>query len=239
MFFAGVPLFLGAWTRRAIGVYAFPVAVVVAVLGFLISWSPSWLDPAINRALMLVDPSGFRWLNETFLKVDRGVDFYNTAPLPPDPGFLLSRVGLAGIGLLAVGAAARNTARRLLQGDTDALVIGFRRGGGERARPAEAPKSRAAVGRTLRELGMRTVPPGFFAAAKAIGRIEVRELLVRPWLYLFVPLIVWQSVSASLFALGPFDAPLLVTSGAMAARQFNTLSLLVCVLLLSTPWSRS
>ena len=55
---------------------------------------------------------------------------------------------------------------------------------------------------------------------------------MRPWLYLFVPLIVWQSVSASLFALGPFDAPLLVTSGAMAARQFNTLSLLVCVLLL-------
>ena len=227
-----MPLFLGAWTRRAIVVYAFPVAVVVAVLGFLITWSPSWLDPAINRALMLVDPSGFRWLNETFLKVDRGVDFYNTAPLPPDMGFLLSRIGLAGIGLLAVEAAARNTARRLLRGDTDALVIGFRGGGGEQARSAETPESGAAIGRTLRELEMRTVPPGFFAAARAIARIEVRELLVRPWLYLFVPLIVWQSVSASLFALGPFDSPLLVTSGAMAARQFNTLSLLVCILLL-------
>ena len=232
VFFAGLPLFLGAWTRRAIVVYAFPVAVVVAVLGFLISWSPSWLDPAVNRALMLVDPSGFRWLNETFLKVDRGVDFYNTAPLPPDPGFLLSRIGLAGIGLVAVEAAARNTARRLVQGDTDSLVIGFRRGGGEQARPAETPQSPTAVGRTLRELGMRTVPPGFFAAAHTIARIEVRELLVRPWLYLFVPLIVWQSISASLLALGPFDAPLLVTSGAMAARQFNTLSLLVCILLL-------
>ena len=232
LFFAGVPFLLGAWTRRPIVVFAFPVAMVLLILGFLVTWSPSWLDPAINRALMLADPSGFRWLNETFLKLDRGVDFYNTAPLPPDLGFLLSRIGLAGIGLLAVEAAARNTARRLLAGDTDAVVIGFRRGGGEPARPAESPEPPAAVGRTLRELGMRTVPPGFFGAAHAIARTETRELLVRPWLYLFVPLILWQSVSASLFALGPFDSPLLVTSGAMAARQFNTLALLVCILLL-------
>ena len=232
VFFAGVPVFLGAWTRRPIVVFAFPVAMVLLILGFLLTWSPSWLDPAINRALMLVDPSGFRWLNETFLKVDRGVDFYNTAPLPPDLGFLLSRIGLAGIGLLAVEAAARNTARRLLEGDTDSVVVGFRRGAGEEARPRETPESSAAIGRTLRELAMRTVPPGFLAAAHAIARIEVRELLVRPWLYLFVPLILWQSVSASLLALGPFDSPLLVTSGAMAASQFNTLSLLVCILLL-------
>ena len=127
VFFAGVPFFLGAWTRRPIVVFAFPVAMLLVVLGFLVSWSPSWLDPAINRALMLVDPSGFRWLNETFLELDRGVDFYNTAPLPPDTGFLLSRIALAGVGLLAVEAAARNTARRLLRGDTDSVVIGFRR----------------------------------------------------------------------------------------------------------------
>jgi len=219
VFFAGVPFFLGAWTRRPIVVFAFPVAVLLVVLGFLVSWSPSWLDPAINRALMFVDPSGFRWLDETFLKLDRGVDFYNTAPLPPDMGFLLSRIGLAGLGLLAVEAAARNTARRLLEGDTDSVVIGFRRGGGETTRPTGTTEPPAAAGGTLRELGMRTVPPGFFAAVHAIARTEVRELLVRPWPYLFVPLIVWQSVSASLLALGPFDSPLLVTSGAMAASQ--------------------
>ncbi|MDE0179494.1 MAG: M1 family aminopeptidase [Gammaproteobacteria bacterium] len=232
VFFAGVPFLLGAWTRRPIVVFAFPVAMVLLILGFLVTWSPSWLDPAINRALMLADPSGFRWLNETFLKLDRGVDFYNTAPLPPDLGFLLSRIGLAGIGLLAVEATARNTARRLLEGDTDSVVTGFRRGEGGQARPAEPSGPPAAAGRTLRELGMRTVPPGFFAAARAIARNEVRELLVRPWLYLFVPLILWQSINASLLALGPFDSPLLVTPGAMAASQFNTLSLLVCILLL-------
>ena len=232
VFFAGVPFLLGAWTRRPIVVFAFPVATLLVILGFLISWSPSWLDPAINRALMLADPSGFRWLNETFLKLDRGLDFYNTAPLPPDTGFLLSRIALAGAGLLAVEAAARNTARRLLRGDTDSLVIGFRRGGRREAAPAVAEAAPVSSGRTLGELAMQTDPPGFLTATTAIGRAEVRELTVRAGMYLFVPLILYQSVSQALFALGPFDSPLLLTSGAMAARQFNTLSLLVCVLLL-------
>jgi hypothetical protein len=230
LFFAGVPFLLGAWTRRPIVVFAFPITVVLVVLGFLVSWSPSWLDPAINRALMLADPSGFRWLNESFLKLDRGMDFYNTAPLPADPGFLLSRIAVAATGLLAVEAAARNTARRLLRGDTDAVVIGFRRG--PRKRSEDPVPARPRQQGTLGELDMRTRPPGFLTAATTIGRAEVRELVVRPGMYLFVPLILWQSVSQSLFALGPFDAPLLLTSGAMAARQFNTLSLLVCILLL-------
>ena len=232
VFFAGVPFFLGAWTRRPIVVFAFPVATLLVILGFLVSWSPSWLDPAINRALMLADPSGFRWLNETFLKLDRGVDFYNTAPLPPDAGFLVSRIAVAGAGLVAIEAAARNTARRLLRGDTDAVVIGFRRSGRQEAPSAVAPADPTSSGRTLGELAMRTDPPGFLTAATAIGRAEVRELAVRAGMYLFVPLILYQSVTQALFALGPFDSPLLLTSGAMAARQFNTLSLLVCVLLL-------
>ena len=232
VFFAGVPFLLGAWTRRPIVVFAFPVAVLLVVLGFLVSWSPSWLDPAINRALMLVDPSGFRWLDETFLELDRGVDFYNTAPLPLDTGFLLSRIALIGVGLLAVEAAARNTARRLLRGDTDSLVVGFRRGGRQEAPSSGADRAPVSPGSTLGELGMRTAPLGFLAAARTIGRAEIRELMVRPGIYLFVPLILYQSVSQSLFALGPFDAPLLVTSGTMAARQFNTLSLLICILLM-------
>ena len=231
VFFAGVPFFLGAWSRRPIVVFAFPVATLLVILGFFVNWSPSWLDPAINRALMLADPSGFRWLNETFLQLDRGVDFYNTASLPADAGFLVSRIAVAAIGLVAVEAAARNTARRLLRGDADAVVIGFR-GSSRKQAPETAEATRPRRERTLGELDMRTRPPGFLTAATAIGRAEIRELIVRPGLYLFVPLILWQSVEQSLFALGPFDSPLLLTSGAMAARQFNTLSLLVCILLL-------
>ena len=133
LFLAGVPFLLGTWTRRPILVFAFPLVALLVTLSFFVGWSPSWLSPEVNRALMLLDPSGFRWLNETFLKVDRGVEFYNTAALRPDIGFLLSRVALAVTGLVAVAGAARVYARRTLAGGTESRLLGWLRR--RRARP--------------------------------------------------------------------------------------------------------
>ena len=81
--------------------------------GFLISWSPAWLDPSINRLLMLIDPSGYRWLNETWLKVDRGVEFYNSSSIRFDTGFVLSRLAFILAGLAAVVVSQRHFARSL------------------------------------------------------------------------------------------------------------------------------
>ena len=99
LFFGGVAFLLGTWTRRPIIVFAFPLVALLVTLSFLIGSSPSWLAPEVSRLLMLVDPSGFRWLNETFLSVDRGVEFYNTQPLRPDLAFALSRAAIALAGL--------------------------------------------------------------------------------------------------------------------------------------------
>ena len=54
--------------------------VLIACGFFLWSWAPTWLDPRINRLLMLVDPAGFRWLNETWIKLDRGAGLLQHAP---------------------------------------------------------------------------------------------------------------------------------------------------------------
>ena len=226
LLFAGVPFFLGTWTRRPIIVFFFPVAVLLVTLGFLTVWSPDWLPPEVNRALMMVDPSGFRWLNETFLKVDRGVEFYNTAVLQPDAGFLLSRVAYGAVGLLAVAGAAISYEGRLRRGASGSRLFRRRRAqvtGGVEPSRADA---------TLRDLGMATQPLRFWKAAGVIGWEEVRELVRRPGMYLFVPLILYQSIVNTLIALGPFNSPLLLTSGAVAVRQLNTLSLLICFLLL-------
>ena len=226
LLFAGVPFFLGTWTRRPIIVFFFPVAVLLVTLGFLTVWSPDWLPPEVNRALMMVDPSGFRWLNETFLKVDRGVEFYNTAVLQPDAGFLLSRVAYGAIGLLAVAGAAISYAGRLRRGASGSRL--FRRRHAQVTSGVEPSRADA----TVRDLGMATQPLGFWKAAGVIGREEVRELVRRPGMYLFVPLILQQSIVNTLIAIGPFNSPLLLTSGAVAVRQLNTLSLLICFLLL-------
>ncbi len=233
LFFAGVPFFLGVRTRRPIVVFVFPVVVLFFTLWFLATWSPSWLDPGVNRMLMLLDPSGFRWLNETFLTVDRGVDFYNTAPLRPDPGFLLSRIVFAATGLGATAAAAQSYARQLQAGQTPAFpFLRRRRTHGVLGVPSGVRESPLLGQRVLGRLRMETEPPGFREAVGAIGRSEIRDLLLRPGMYLFVPLIIIQSVSQNILATGPFNSPILLTSGAAAVRQLNTLSLLVCVLLL-------
>ena len=104
---------MGEWTRRAVLVFLLPVAIVVLDGFFLWEWSPSWLDPRIDYALMLIDSAGFRWLNETWLKVDRGVSFYNNAAIPLDAGFLISRLVFIGLGLLAVEFSRRHFTARL------------------------------------------------------------------------------------------------------------------------------
>ena len=227
LLFAGIPFFLGTWTRRPILVFAFPMASVLVVLTFLSSWSPSWLSPETNRLLMLLDVSGFRWLNETFLTVDRGVEFYNTATLQPDTGFLLSRVAFGVAGLAAVAGAARVYARRTLAGGAESRFLRwFRR----RGRPVAAPATYSPA--TVADLEMTTSPLGFWKAARVIARSEIRDLVVRPGMYLFVPLILFFVLSTTALAIGPFNSRILVTSGSLATSQLNTLNLLVCFLLL-------
>ena len=197
------------------------------VLTFLSTWSPSWLSPEVNRLLLLLDPSGFRWLNETFLTIDRGVEFYNTAPLRPDTGFLLSRVGFGLVGLVAVAGAARVYARRTLAGGAQSRFLRwFRR----RVGPVAAPVTYSPA--TVADLEMATRPIGFWKAARVIARSEIRDLVVRPGMYLFVPLILFQVLSTTVLAIGPFNSRILLTSGALAVNQLNTLNLLICFLLL-------
>src|SRR5262249_9195910 len=104
---------VGELTRKPILVFVLPVAIVLICGFFLWDWSPTWLDPRINLALGLIDPAGYRWLVETYLKVDRGVAFYNTQPIPLDGWFVASRLAFFGMGLAAVAVARRHFVTRL------------------------------------------------------------------------------------------------------------------------------
>src|SRR6185295_757018 len=70
---------------------------------------------------------------------------------------------------------------------------------------------------------------------QGVGRVamtELRHLLSRPGLYLILVLILVQTLGSDLVALGPFQTSLLLTSGQIAARAWNTLALLLSLLLL-------
>jgi len=225
IFLGGASFLIGVWSRKPILVFALPTILMLVCVFFLWSWEPSWLPARLDGVLMLIDPAGLRWLDHTWLKVDRGVDFYNTHPIGLEAAFAASRVAFAGLGLASVVVASWLLARELR--------------GTVRARPAapsglpEAARSGPAPGAgLLADLRMHAAPRGLWAGIVEVARAELRELRHQPGLYLFVPLILLQTVSIALVRVGAFDTPLLSTPGTLAVGTLNTLTLLLVLLLL-------
>jgi ABC-2 type transport system permease protein len=224
----GVSLAVGGLTRNAILVFVLPVAVLLFGAFFLWDWSPSWLALGWNRALQFVDLTGLRWINETWLKVDKGVDFYNRQPVGLDGVIVAQRLLCVALGLGSVAllharfAATIRGARRVKGAKRAALAAPAGAVPAATERPETAP---------LAGLTMRSGVPGFWAGTLAVAGTELRELLKHPGLYLFVPMILLQ-VFGSVVDVGAFDTPLLNTPGLLAVKNMNTLTLLVCMLLL-------
>ena len=229
LFFLGSTFWVGTATRRPILVFVTPVVVFLACIFFLMDWAPTWLDPRVNRLLMWLEPSGYRWINETWLKLDRGVGFYNVNPVGYDVPFLLSRLGwtLAGLGGAALGA---RSFEKSLRGERAARRR--RRG---RGAPAAIPADVATPWTEttpLAKLAMRASPTRFWRTVRDVARFEGRNLASSPGLYLFVPIILLQTIGTGIFRTGAFDTPILLTNGAAAVSTMNTLTLLTCFLLL-------
>ncbi len=227
VFLAGVSFAIGEWSRRPVLVFLLPVAIVILNGFFLWEWSPSWLDPRVDYALMMIDSAGFRWLNETWLKVDRGVNFYNTAAIPLDRGFLISRAVFIGLGLLAVALGRWHFTRRL----RGVVSQRTRKHAILAAEPNPLPVvvKRAAA---LESLGMRSARPGLLAGAWHVARIELIELRSSPGLYLFIPLILLQTVATALIEVSFLDTSLLITPVRFAVGTMGTLITCLCLLLL-------
>jgi ABC-type transport system involved in multi-copper enzyme maturation permease subunit len=228
VFYLGVAFFLGERWRRPVTVFLFPIAVMMACGFFLWSWAPTWLDPRVNRLLMLVDPTGFRWINETWIKLDRGAGFYNTARVGLDLPFVLSRLAFLALGLAGVWLSQRHLAAHL-QGATGG-------GRGPRRRRASASAAimepRTAALPSLVELRMRSRGIGLGAGTLEVARTELRNLLSSPGVYLFGALILLETLGESLTALGPFQTELLITPGVAAVGSMDVLAVLVCLLLM-------
>lgn len=228
LFVAAGSAWLGVRSRQPVLVFVLPVALLLANVFFLWSWSPSWLSPGVNKLLMGLDSAGFRWLAETYLKADRGVAFYNETPVQYDAIFLGSRAAFVALGLLAghacVWALNRRTGPR--RAATAPAAAARRTARGEQA--AIALATQQGSGTTLPV--MATSPVGFLASTWSFLRVEARQLLRSPGVWLFGPLILLQTFGAALAAFGAFDTPLLHTSGGLAANSFNTLTLLLVLL---------
>jgi ABC-2 type transport system permease protein len=231
LFVGGISMYLGVRTRQPVLVFALPVVIVVSGIFLVWTFNPEWMPMWVNRLLQCVDPTGFRWFARTFISEDRGVAFYNTAPLAPDALFAASRVALCAIGLGAVWATGRRLARTehddLRVGEVERLLAEAGRLHG-----ASVLADHAAIAARGGPPASTTRAPGFVTATVDVLRYETRALLRSPGVWLFGPLILIQSWAATSFRQGPLDTELLMTTGAAAAGAFNTLTLLLCFLIL-------
>jgi ABC-type transport system involved in multi-copper enzyme maturation permease subunit len=229
LFVGGTSFLVGEWTRKPILVFVLPIALLLVCGFFLWDWSPSWITPELNRALMLIDPAGIRWLNETWFKVDRGVDFYNTHSIAVDLGFGISRIAFALTGLICTAASAFHL-DRTLRGDKLTRK--------SRSEPVAEMLARAreiAVAQPSRPIATLVAPmraPSMLRGVLEVARAELRELKSHPGLYLFAPIILLQTLGTAFARLGAFETPLLSTSGTLAVGAMNTLTLLLCLLLM-------
>ena len=153
--FTGACFAIGGLSRLPVLVFAFPIAVLIVDAFFLWEWSPAWLPLGVNRVLQFVDPTGLRWLKETWLLVDRGVDFYNHARVGLDtPGHRAARARVRarpGLRRAASSGVSRPAARRAR--DASASARPRSRRNAVAADPEDRARRRSAP---LATLGMRT-----------------------------------------------------------------------------------
>src|SRR5262249_36537259 len=81
-------------------------------------------------------------------------------------------------------------------------------------------------------LGMTMRRPGLLAGAGPVARVELAELRSSPGLYLFIPLLLLQTIGTALIEVGFLDTSLLITPAAFAVRSMGTLATCLCLLLL-------
>lgn len=233
LFYIGVSFYLGERLRRPAVVFLFPLAGTLIAF-FLWNWTPGWLDPSIDRLLMLLDPGGIRWLNGTWLDVDRGAEFYNTTPVGYDLAFVMSRIGFALLGLTAVIATQRHFRATSRQAEGRR---GRRRARAKTSVRARAPSSGASLAVTSEVSSARAIHTvredrSAWRRALVFAWSEVSAVAREPGFYLFAFFIITQTLGTTLLQLGPFQTRLILTSGILAAGQFNTLTLLVSLLVM-------
>src|SRR5215203_5709468 len=209
VFTAGVAFALGRWTGRPILVFLFPVSLFLLCQSFLWGTYPPRISEELSLFLRYADPSGFRWLKESWLLTDRGIAFYNMRPMSFDTPFLLSRAGFTLLGLLLVDLSRRHFAVRLRRP--------------ARTRDLEVPPAVLGLGqaRPLAALGMKSRLAGFFESTFTVARFELQELRSQPGLYIFIPFILLflYVLYRDMFGQGDIQlSRLLLTSGTAATR---------------------
>jgi ABC-2 type transport system permease protein len=226
-FFAAVSFAVGTLSKRPALVFLSPIVLLLALVLFVWEKESALIAPWLNTALLHIDPSGFRWLTEIWLRVDLGVDFYNHRPITFDALFITSRLAVVGVafGLVAltawrVGAAERTKKTIRFDGNLAAF----------KTPETESPVVAALRARRLPH--MSVTAPSAWGSCFDVFRLEAGAMLKHPALWLFVPLFALQIVGNVASSHSFLEASTLVTGGIAAVFSLEEIARLVSLLVL-------
>jgi ABC-2 type transport system permease protein len=224
LFIAGAAFALGRFSGKPILVFFLPVAGFLFYWGYFWSWNPMDISQTTRFWIQMLDPSGFKWLRQTFLTVDRGIAYYNTRPIEWSKAYLLSRLGIAMVGLLLVDLSRRHFAGRLKTAKKAPRW--------QRKALAEAPAT-VRASEPLGILGMASRGRGALSGILTVARFEIKELFSSPPLYIlsFIVLALMSAFFVSLFE-NEFQTSIYLTPGTGAAGSYNVLATNLLLLLL-------
>jgi len=254
LWMAGLTFVIGARTKAPMAVYALPVALFVLQFVLLWNWHPREIAPTLDALLMIVDPTGLRWLTHSLFRDDRGIDWYNAAPLVVDRVLILGRLltivlPVAAVALRAHGGRRMDLAgspRNLWRRAIDALPAGWRlrsgvavlartSTGGRATSVAASAASTALTARSFGNLGdlpmRRRTPTGPRATATVLVA-ELRSLLRQPSVYLFAAFLFAVVTEVGGAEVDAYGSTPVMTAGGIAVNSIPAVTVLTCLFLL-------
>lgn len=223
LWMSGLAFSVGALWRRPMAVYALPTTLFVLNFMLLWNWRPAGIDPTLDLLLVLVDPTGLRWLSHELFTTDRGLAFYNSAPLAIDSRLIWGRLLTLAVPIIAIGAVVFGARRRRVTAPATRAAT---------ASPVSVSTPADRAFRSLGDLPMKTEPLGLLHGTATILAAELRELRSQPSLYLFTFFLMAVVPEAGGGEPDPYGGTLLVTAGGLAVRALPVVTLLVCLYLL-------
>jgi ABC-2 type transport system permease protein len=218
---SGLTFVIGARTKAPMAVYGVPVTLFVLEFVLLWNWHPIGVDQTLDAALMVFDPTGLRWLTHSLFTVDRGIVWYNSAPLAVDGTLVLGRLVTL---LLPLAVVAREAHRR-----RRVLASGGRRFFARR-RAAVAPMVRPFV--ELGAMRMRRRPPTALRATITVLTAELRSLVRQPSGYLFAAFLFAVVAEVGGTAVDAYGSTEVLTAGGVAIDALPVVTVLGCLYLL-------
>ncbi|MBI1325058.1 hypothetical protein GC170_17985 [bacterium] len=230
LFTGATAFFLGARTKNGVLVFLSPVFLILAYTFLYNETLLNRMPNAVKQGLIAVDPTGTEWLNQKFLREDRGAAYYNTTPIPYEPQFLGSRALILALSLglvFASGSRAMEPVGSSRRKHKPARI---------KSEIAEVPVSEKveapAISTSLADMGMRTRRPGWLRYVLTIARAESRNLVRGPGLWLFGVIIAFIATVRTVVMPGPLNTTILVTSGDFAAQTFGIVTFCTSLLAL-------